>query len=46
MVQKLKNLLETTMVRMGSSITPKENIWIFSSVDNRKYNYNSKYLFE
>lgn len=31
---------------MRTSIVPKDNIWIFSSVDNRKYNYNSKYLFE
>lgn len=46
MLDNIKNLVRTTWVRMRSSITPKENIWIFSSVDNRKYNYNSKYLFE
>lgn len=46
MLDNIKNLVRTTWVRMRTSIVPKDNIWIFSSVDNRKYNYNSKYLFE
>lgn len=46
MLQNTKNLLKTTWVRWSSSITPKKEIWIFSSVDNRKFNYNSRYLFE
>jgi CDP-glycerol glycerophosphotransferase len=31
---------------MCSSIKPREDVWIFSSVDNQKFNYNSRYLFE
>lgn len=46
MLQNIKNMAKTTLIRMGSSVIPKENIWIFSSVDNKKFNYNSKYLFE
>lgn len=46
MLQNIKNLLKTTGVRWSTSITPREDIWIFSSVDNSKFNYNSRYLFE
>lgn len=46
MVENLKSLIWTSLIRMSSLIEPKENIWIFSSVDNKKFNYNSKYLFE
>lgn len=46
MLQNVKNLLKTAWVCWTTSITPKEEIWIFSSVDNCKFNYNSRYLFE
>lgn len=46
MLGNIKNLVKTTLVRMSSFVTPKENIWIFSSVNNSKFNYNSRYLFE
>lgn len=46
MVENIKNMVRTSWVRMFSSIKPREDIWIFSSVDNKKFNYNSKYLFE
>ena len=43
---KLKNLLKTQMVRLGRREAIDPRIWIFSSTDNRHYNYNSRYLFE
>lgn len=46
MVENMKNLVRTSLVRICSSIEPREDIWIFSSVDNQKFNYNSRYLFE
>lgn len=46
MVENMKNLIKTALVSVSSPVIPKENIWIFSSVDNRKFNYNSRYLFE
>ena len=46
MVENIKNLIRTSMVRAASSIQPRKDIWIFSSVDNKKFNYNSRYLFE
>ncbi|MDO4556080.1 MAG: CDP-glycerol glycerophosphotransferase family protein [Lachnospiraceae bacterium] len=46
MVENVKNLIRASMVRAGAAIQPNKNIWIFSSVDNRKFNYNSRYLFE
>lgn len=46
MLENMKNLIKTALVSVSSPVIPKENIWIFSSVNNRKFNYNSRYLFE
>ncbi|MDO4647710.1 MAG: CDP-glycerol glycerophosphotransferase family protein [Eubacteriales bacterium] len=43
---KRKNLLLTGIARMGKQNKPDPRIWVFSSTDNRHFNYNSKYLFE
>ena len=36
----------SAMVRMAPGKTPDPGIWLFSSTDNRHFNYNSKPLFE
>ena len=46
MGKKLKNLIQTLIYKNIYGINPDKNIWIFSSTDNERYNYNSKYLFE
>ncbi len=43
---KIKNLCMTQLVRMKKIEKPDMYTWVFSSVDNCYYNYNSKYLFE
>ena len=43
---KIKNLCMTQLVRMKKTKKPDMYTWVFSSVDNCYYNYNSKYLFE
>lgn len=43
---KLKNLLMTQVLKHGNSGKPDMDTWVFSSVDNCYYNYNSRYLFE
>lgn len=43
---KIKNLCMTQLVRMKKTKKPDMHTWVFSSVDNCYYNYNSKYLFE
>lgn len=46
MKEKLKNLFKTQLYRMIYKGKPDKNTWVFSSTDNEKFNYNSKYLFE
>lgn len=43
---KIRNLCMTQLVRMKKTKKPDMYTWVFSSVDNCYYNYNSKYLFE
>ena len=43
---KAKNLLFTACLEHFGQIRPDSHIWLFSSTDNRHYNYNSRYLFE
>lgn len=43
---KIKNMCMTQLVRMKKTEKPDMYTWIFSSVDNCYYNYNSRYLFE
>ncbi len=43
---KLKNLCMTQMLRLKKGEKPDFYTWVFSSVDNCYYNYNSRYLFE
>lgn len=43
---KIRNLCMTQLVRMKKIKEPDMYTWIFSSVDNCYYNYNSRYLFE
>ena len=43
---KAKNLLLTGWLKHFGRIQPDSHIWLFSSTDNRHYNYNSRYLFE
>lgn len=43
---KLKNLIMTQILKYRQVDYPDMHIWIFSSVDNCHFNYNSRYLFE
>lgn len=43
---KVKNMLFTACLKQFGHIRPDSHIWLFSSTDNRHYNYNSRYLFE
>ncbi|MDC7287675.1 CDP-glycerol glycerophosphotransferase family protein [Blautia schinkii] len=43
---KLKNFFMTWSCKHQVKEKPDKTIWIFSSVDNCHYNYNSRYLFE
>ena len=43
---KAKSLLLTACLKHFGHIRPDSHIWLFSSTDNRHYNYNSRYLFE
>lgn len=43
---KAKNLLMTQVYKHLESRKPDPYVWVFSSVDNCHYNYNSRYLFE
>lgn len=43
---KIKNLLLTGCLKHSRKNQPDSHIWLFSSTDNRHYNYNSRYLFE
>lgn len=45
-MKKIINFSKTLIYKSIYKINPDKDIWIFSSTDNEKYNYNSKYLFE
>ena len=45
-MKKIINLFKTLIYKSIYNIKPDKDIWIFSSTDNERYNYNSKYLFE
>lgn len=45
-MKKIKNFIQTLIYKNIYGIKPDKNIWIFSSIDNERYNYNSKYLFQ
>ena len=44
-MNRMETLLYTQAVRMTSHVKPDKKIWLFSSVGNSHYNYNSRYLF-
>lgn len=46
MLGKLLNLIKTQICRVIFDYKIEDDIWIFSSIDNEKFNYNSKYMFE
>ena len=41
MMKKIENLLKTSYARITTSEEPNEKKWVFSSVHNRAFNYNS-----
>ncbi len=43
---KAKCLAMTQVLKHLNTGVPDPYVWVFSSVDNRHYNYNSRYLFE
>lgn len=43
---KGKNLIMTQVLKYAGIGKPDPKVWVFSSVDNCHYNYNSRYLFE
>jgi CDP-glycerol glycerophosphotransferase len=45
MRNKIKNLLLTFYARLTCSTPPSAACWVFSSVHNNAFNYNSSYLF-
>lgn len=45
-MKKIMNFFKTMIYKTLYNIKPNKDIWIFSSTDNERYNYNSKYLFE
>ena len=45
MLERIKNLLKTTFARLTFRGEPSPECWVFSSVHNRTFNYNSSYLF-
>ncbi len=45
-MKKIINFFKTMIYKTLYNIKPNKDIWIFSSTDNERYNYNSKYLFE
>ena len=44
MKQKIKNMLRTATLKKSTG-SPNANAWLFSSTDNKHFNYNSRYLF-
>lgn len=45
MLSKIMNLLKTIWARLTFRGTPSPECWVFSSVHNNAFNYNSSYLF-
>ena len=45
MLERIKNLLKTVFARLTFRGEPSPECWVFSSVHNRTFNYNSSYLF-
>ena len=45
-MSKIKSLVLAEFWKHLADKKPDPHIWIFSSTDNRHYNYNSRYLFE
>ena len=45
MKKKLLNFIRTFWARLTFRGTPSPECWVFSSVHNRAFNYNSRYLF-
>ena len=45
-MSKIKSLVLAEFLKHFAKKKPDPYIWIFSSTDNRHYNYNSRYLFE
>lgn len=45
MLERIKNLLRTLFARLTFRGDPFPECWVFSSVHNRTFNYNSSYLF-
>lgn len=43
---KIKNLIRGELLSRFVGVRPDPYVWVFSSTDNRHYNYNSRYLFE
>lgn len=43
---KIKCMAMTEFLKRMEKRTPDPHVWVFSSVDNCHYNYNSRYLFE
>lgn len=46
MWEKFLNLIKTQICRIIFRYKIEDDKWIFSSTDNKKFNYNSKYIFE
>lgn len=46
MWEKFLNLIKTQICRIIFRYKIEDDKWIFSSIDNKKFNYNSKYIFE
>lgn len=45
-MSKIKSLVLAEFLKHLADKKTDPHIWIFSSTDNRHYNYNSRYLFE
>ena len=45
-MSKIRSLVLAEFLKHFAKKKPDPYIWIFSSTDNRHYNYNSRYLFE
>lgn len=44
MKQKIKSMLKAAALKKSAGL-PRGDAWLFSSTDNRHFNYNSRYLF-
>ena len=45
-MNRIKALMLGSLAGLLERGSPDPDVWIFSSVENRYYNYNSRYLFE